>query len=97
MIRRASIEAAFGQDATAYSIADLHARPLDARKAESADVRAFQMMHRRLGKNPDLARVLIFKPGPLDDYPATEISDYADVFKRGIAEVGGLVRTVRIS
>ena len=97
LIRRASIEAAFGQDATAYSIADLHAGPLDARKAESADIRAFQMMHRRLGKNPDLARVLIFKPGPLDDYPATEISDYAHVFRRGIAEVGGLVRTVRIS
>ena len=97
LIRRASIEAVFGKDATAYSIADLHARPLDAQKAESADIRAFQMMHRRLGNNPDLARVLIFKPGPLDDHPATEISDYADVFKRGIAEVGALVGAVRIS
>ena len=97
LIRRASIEAAFGKDTTAYSIADLHARPLDAQKAESADVRSFQMMHRRLGKNPDLARVLIFKPGPLNDYPATEISDYADLLKRGIAEVGALVGTVRIS
>ena len=97
LIRRASIEAAFGKDATAYSIADLHAQALDAQKAESADIRAFQMMHRRLGNNPDLAHVLIYKPGPLDDYPATEVSDYADVFKRGIAEVGALVGTVRIS
>ena len=58
LIRRASIEAAFGKDATAYSIADLHAQALDAQKAESADIRAFQMMHRRLGNNPDLAHVL---------------------------------------
>ena len=97
LIRRASIEVAFDQDSTAYSIAHLHARPLESRKAESADVRSFQMMHRRLGKSPDLARVLIFKPGPLGDYSAAEISEYANVFKRGIAEVGGVVRTVRIS
>ena len=97
LIRRASIEAAFGKDVTEYSIADLDAQALDGKKAETADIRAFQMMHRRLSRNPDLARVLVYKPGPLDDYSATETSDYADVFQRGIAEVGTLVETVRIS
>lgn len=97
LIRRASIEAAFGKDVTTYSIADLDAQVLNATKAEASDVRAFQMMHRRLGRNSELARVLIHKPGPLDDYSATEMSGYADVFRRGIAEVGTLVKTVRIS
>ena len=97
LIRRASIEAAFGEDATTYSIPNLDTQPLNARKAESTDVRSFQMIHRRLCKNPDLASVLIHKTGPLDDYSATEISDYADVFKRGIGEVGALVNKVRIS
>ena len=97
LIRRASIEAAFGEDTTTYSISNLYAQPLKARKAESTDIRAFQMMHRRLRKNPNLPSVLIHKTGPLDDYSVAENSDYADVFKRGIAEVGALVDKVRIS
>lgn len=97
LIRRASIEAAFSEDMTPYSIPDLYARPLNGRKAESVDVRSFQMMHRRLSKNPDLAGVLIHKTGPLNDYSASEIGDYAGVFKRGISEVGALVEKVRIS
>ncbi|MYA60547.1 MAG: hypothetical protein F4X40_08370 [Chloroflexi bacterium] len=97
LIRRASIEAAFGKDVTEYSVPNLHARALDATKAEATEVRAFQMMHRRLGMDPNLARLLIYKPGPLDDYSAIETSEYAEVFKRGIAEVGTFVNTVRIS
>lgn len=97
LLRRASIEAAFGKDATTYSIPNLYAQPLNARKAESSDVRAFQMMHRRLCKNPEHASVLIHKSGPLDDYSSADISDYADVFIRGIGEVGALVEKVRIS
>ena len=97
LIRRASIEAAFSKDVTEYSIANLHAQALDAKKAEAAEVRAFQMMHRRLRTDPNLARVLVYKPGPLDGYSATEISEYAEVFQRGIAEVGAFVETVRIS
>ena len=97
LIRRASIKTAFGKDATTYSIPSLHAHPLNAREAESTDVRAIQMMHRRLCKNPGLTTVLIYKTGPLDDYSAAEISDYADVFKRGIGEVGALLEEVRIT
>ena len=47
--------------------------------------------------DPDLARVLVYKPGPLHDYSATETSKYTEVFQRGIAEVGTFVETVRIS
>lgn len=97
LIRRASIKAAFRKDTTQYSIPDLNAQPLNGREAESVDVRSFQMMHRRVKKNPGLARVLIHKTGPLANYSVSEISDYADVFKRGIEEVGALIEKVRIS
>jgi len=97
LIRRASIEAAFSKDMTSYSIPDLHAQPLNGLMAESVDVRSFQMMHRRLSKNPALASIFIYKPGPLNDYSASEIADYASVFKRGISEIGTLVEKIRIS
>ena len=97
LIRRASIETAFGRDTTTYSIPNLNARPLNARESESADVRSFQMMQRRLCKDTNLANILIHKPGPLSDYPETEIKDYTEVFIRGISEVGSLVEKVPIS
>lgn len=97
LIRRASIITAFGEDITSYSIPNLYSRSLNARQSESTDVRSFQMMHRRLNNNPDLASVLVHKPGPLYDYSAKEISNYSDVFRRGIKEVGALVEEVRIS
>ena len=97
LIRRASIEAAFGNDTTHYSIPNLYARPLKRKEAESADVRSFQMMHRRMSQNPGLANILIYKTGPLDDYSKSEISNYSEVFKRGIEEVGAFVEKIRIA
>lgn len=97
LIRRASIETAFGKDTTTYTTPNLDARPLNARNAESTDVRSIQLMYRRLRKNPNVANVLVHKAGPLNDYSLSEISEYANVFKRGIEEVGELVKNVRIS
>ena len=91
LIRRASIQAAFDKDSTKYLIPDLYTKPLNGRKAESTDVRAFQMMSRRLSRNLKLASVLIHKSGPLDDYSASDVLNYVDVFKRGISEVGAVV------
>lgn len=96
LIRRAAIKAAFGKDTTPYSISDLYAKSLNARQAESTDIRSFQMMCRRVSKNPEIARILIHKTGPLNGYSASEISEYANVFMRGIEEVGALVEKVQI-
>lgn len=96
LIRRASIHAAFGSDSTEYSIPDLYAQSLDMKKAESTDVRAFQMMSRRLTGKPALADILVHKTGPLDDYSPEEIAEYAAVFQRGIAEVGEIIDDVVI-
>lgn len=97
LIRRASIEMAFSKDRTAYSIKDMDAKPLAKGKAESVDVRAFQMMHRRLTKSQGVAGVLVHKTGPLNDYPSSDVAGYVEVFKRGIDEVGALLKDVRIS
>ena len=94
LIRRAAIHVAFGNDPTDYSIADLNAQVLNAMTSEAEHVRSFQMMHRRLIAHPDLARVLVHKAGPLSDYPEDVVPEYADVFQRGITEVGAIVHDV---
>jgi hypothetical protein len=97
LIRRASIKAAFKKDPTWYAIADLAAKPLDRKRAEAADVRSFQLMARRLKRQPKLSTVLVHKPGPLSDYEPKDVADYAGVFARGIKEVGALISRVVVS
>lgn len=87
LIRRAAIMAAFENDPTRYTLADLTARRLDAASAEGEHVRAFQMMARRLRRQGTLPRILVHKSGPLSDYPEADVAQYADVFRRGIQEV----------
>lgn len=94
LIRRAAIIKAFRNDPTTYTLADLAARPLDSKSAEGEHVRSFQMMARRLADRPDLARILIFKSGPLSDYPDRDVAEYTGVFTRGIEEVAAIVSPV---
>lgn len=94
LIRRAAIGRAFGNDPTTYTVPNLAAQPLDSKSANGEHVRSFQMMVERLAERSGLARILVHKTGPLSDYSDAEISDYADVFKRGIEEVGLLVNPV---
>ncbi len=87
LIRRAAVTAAFGNDPTRYTLADLTAQPLDPTRAEGEHIRSFQMMTRRLRAQPGLPRILVHKSGPLSDYPTADVEQYADVFRRGIEEV----------
>jgi hypothetical protein len=96
LIRRAAIAAAFKNDPTTYTLNDLTARPLDSRTADGEHVRSFQMMARRLAKQPSSARILIYKSGPLSDYPEADVAQYAAVFERGIKEVAKLVKPVTV-
>ncbi|MCG7872692.1 MAG: hypothetical protein JAZ11_11380 [Candidatus Thiodiazotropha lotti] len=97
LIRRSSIDHAFGHDPTNYTIVpDLTAHTLDATRAEGENVRSFQMMINRLKEKPALARILVHKSGPLTDYTDAEIDAYANVFHRGITEVGKLVEKVKV-
>lgn len=90
LIRRASL---LGQDPTTYGVPDLAAATLDTRQAEGQQVRSFQIAIERLSKHPELASALIHKPGPLyDDH--SSLGDLADVYRRGLAEVGRLLTDV---
>jgi 7-cyano-7-deazaguanine synthase in queuosine biosynthesis len=96
LIRRAAIRAAYKSDPTTYTLANLAAKPLDGRSAESEHVRSFQLMTRRLLKSPGIEHILVHKPGPLSDYLSAEIADYAGVFRRGIEEVGEILKGVTV-
>jgi len=94
LFRRAAIATAMSADPTAYTMTDLRAAPLDSKSAQGEHVRSFQMLERRLTRQPSLARSLIYKSGPLKDYGADEITQYEGVFKRGVDEVARLLRRV---
>ncbi|PZR32843.1 Qat anti-phage system QueC-like protein QatC [Caulobacter segnis] len=91
LIRRASL---LGQDTTVYSVPDLKAQVLSTRKAEGQQVRSFQVAIARLAERPDLAKILIHKPGPLSDAPANQAA-LAGVYRRGLEEVGRLLAGVQ--
>ncbi len=96
IIRRASLEAAFGpkSDATRYTVPDLHAQVLDTRKAEGVQVRSFQYAIERVKKKPELANLLIHKPGSLAD-EINHLDRLADVYRRGLDEVSRMIAGVQ--
>lgn len=97
LIRRAALSAGLhpDRDPTVYTIDDLTARALDTRQSEGVQVRSFQLAIERLRARPNLAQILIYKPGPLFDESATRQQALADVYRRGLAEVGALLADVR--
>ena len=82
-------------DPTVYTVDDLTARALDTRQSEGVQVRSFQLAIDRLRARPALASILIHKPGPLyDESPASQAA-IAEVYRRGLEEVGTLLAGVR--
>jgi 7-cyano-7-deazaguanine synthase in queuosine biosynthesis len=94
LIRRAAFRAADGEDTTQYST-DLYTRPLRAEMSEGEHVQAFKMALARLRKTPQIAEFLIYKTGPLKGDSMT-IAKFADVYRRGMAEVDALLDKVTI-
>lgn len=92
LIRRAALMAAWGtgSDTTTYTVPDLHAQPLDTRQAIGVQVRSFQYAIERLKGRPQLANLLIHKPGSLAD-EAANLDQLADVYRRGLGEVARLI------
>ncbi|MBI3852264.1 MAG: hypothetical protein HY298_18560 [Verrucomicrobia bacterium] len=93
LIRRAAIQHGFGGDDTDYSVPNLTAQPLSANKANGRDVRSLQLVLARLEAQPQLAKVLIHKPGPLSDFPA-QIPAYERMFLAGMKEISKLARNI---
>ncbi|MDP1773943.1 MAG: Qat anti-phage system QueC-like protein QatC [Methylobacter sp.] len=92
LIRRASLEAAWGpgHDSTVYTVPDLRAHPLDTHESIGKQVRSFQFAIERLRRRPDLAKLLIHKPGSLTD-EIPHLDQLADVYRRGLDEVAQLI------
>ncbi len=91
LIRRASLAKG---DITTYGVPDLRAKALDTTQAEGVQARSFQLAIERLKARPELAHLLIHKPGPLSDDPS-RLADLAGVYRRGLEEVGELLRGVK--
>jgi hypothetical protein len=94
LIRRAALKFAYKSDQTIYTLPNLTAQPLKGNSAEAEHVRSFQLMAARLKGNGGVEEILVHKPGPLSDYHAKDIAQYAGVFRRGIEEVDALVHKV---
>ncbi len=96
LIRRAAVQSAWGRgkDRTTYTLDDLEAAPLDPLKAEGEAARSLQLAARRLQSEPDLAKIMIHKQGPLGSNP-TELAAWAGVYRRGMAEIAGLLDRVK--
>lgn len=93
MIRRASLVAGLdGDDPTQYYVEDLAEHDLDSKLAAGKDIRSFIFASRKVSRSPESARFLVRKPGPL---PASEIEDYADVYRRGMLEVAAILTGVK--
>lgn len=97
LIRRAALLKGLGPgaDSTVYTIDDLTARALDTCRAEGVQVRSFQLAIERIRTRPELASILIHKPGPLFDESSTRQASLAGVYRRGLEEVGALLTGVR--
>lgn len=95
LIRRAAIRKGLGApDPTSYTLSDLTARVVDTRQAEGQQIRSFQLAIERLRGKPDLARLLIHKPGPLTDESPSRRSALAEVYRRGLDELATLLTGV---
>ena len=93
LIRRAAL--ASTGDPTDYTLDNLHASIMDTRRAEGKQIRSFQYAIDRLKARPQLAKMLIHKPGPLYDNPE-RLDALASVYQRGLDEVGVLLKGVKV-
>ena len=96
LIRRSALATGLHPDTdpTTYTLADLRSRPLDTKKSEGVQIRSFQIAIERLRAQPTLASLLIHKPGPLFDESPARQEGLANVYRRGLEEVGTLLNGV---
>jgi hypothetical protein len=97
LVRRAAIKRAFGTtpDPTTYTLTALGAQALSSTQAQGEHVRSIQFAFARLQAHPNLAKLLIHKPGSLSDVAPDQLTNLADVYRRGLEEVASLVASVR--
>ena len=97
LIRRAALMKGLrpDPDPTTYTVDDLTARTLNTRQSDGVQIRSFQLAIERLHARPELAPILIHKPGPLSDESPIRQAAIAEVYQRGLEEVAALLGGVR--
>lgn len=97
LIRRAALLEGLrpDPDPTIYTVGNLTDGVLSTRNSEGIQVRSMQLAVERLRSRPELASILIHKPGPLFDEPPARRAALAEVYRRGLEEVGTLLAGVR--
>jgi hypothetical protein len=93
LIRRASMLEWKRADPTVYHT-ELNGRIFDSLKAESDNIRSFQLSVSRLNNDIRRARVLVHKAGPLGK-DVEELEALAQLYLRGMAEVAQLLKRVQ--
>lgn len=86
IIRRAAMIKAFGKDSTPYVVDDLEEIINDREHASGIQIRSFQYAIDTVKNDPEAAKFLIHKPGPLSgnkDY----LKELAGIYRRGLIEV----------
>lgn len=97
LIRRAALLEGLRPDLdpTIYTVCNLTDGVLSTRNSEGIQVRSMQLAVERLRSRPELASILIHKPGPLFDESPARRAALAEVYRRGLEEVGTLLAGVR--
>ncbi len=97
LVRRAAELKAFKEEVTTYQKLPTLTQTVEKDKAIGEDIWSFRVMADRLRLRPADARALVYKTGPLADYSLAERQVFADVFARGIAEVGEAIKMTTIT
>ncbi|MFX4262261.1 Qat anti-phage system QueC-like protein QatC [Pelotomaculum propionicicum] len=92
IIRRAAMNKAFqeGKDSTPYLIESVLEIAANHSKGKGAQLRSFQVAISKIKRQPQLAKILIHKSGPLsgeNDY----LQELSDVYHRGLLEVDNFI------
>ena len=97
LIRRAALLTGLRpeSDPTKYTVDDLTGRALSTSRSEGVEIRSFQLAIERVRARPELASILLHKPGPLSDEAPSRQAVLAEVYRRGLEEVGTLLAGVR--
>lgn len=93
LIRRAALAPS---DSTEYNSGPLTGKTFSSIKAEGEHIRAFELAISRLNKKPEMSSILVQRSGPLSDHPG-DLMKFADMYRRGMAEVEQLLQGVRTS
>lgn len=94
LIRRAAMLKAFGfgNDSTEYTKQNVAEIRRNHSKGMGIQLRSFEYAIERIRKNPELAKLLIHKPGPLPGN-SEYLETLVDVYVRGLNEVDTFIQT----